>query len=142
VAEALITVVSLGSTLEAEVEIDAADIGHVAKGDAVRVKLQAFPFQRHGLLEGTLRTLSEYALRSRQAGAGGPGAPKMFYRARVALDSTGLRNVPKAHRLLPGMQVNAEICVGDRRIISYFLHPLIACSMKACESRLDTAAGP
>jgi hemolysin D len=124
-AEALFTLVPLGSTLEAEVEIDAADIGHVAMGDAVRVKLQAFPFQRHGLLEGTLRTLGEDALRSRQAGAGGPEASKMFYRARVALASTGLRNVPETRRLLPGMQVNAEIRVGDRRIISYFLHPLI-----------------
>lgn len=124
-AEALFTLVPLGSALEAEVEIDAADIGHVAAGDTVRVKLNAFPFQRHGLLEGELRTVSEDALRSRQSASGAPFDQKMYYRARIALITTELRNVSDGRRLMPGMQVTAEIQIGRRRVISYFLYPLI-----------------
>jgi hemolysin D len=36
-----------------------------------------------------------------------------------------LRNVPKTQRLLPGMQVSAEIRVGSQRVISYFLYPFL-----------------
>jgi hemolysin D len=121
-AETLFTLVPLGTKLEAEIEIDAADVGYVTLDDDVRVKLDAFPFQRHGLLKGRLRTVSEDAF-VRQPGATA-GAPN-YYRARVELTTTQLRNVPEATRLLPGMGVRGEILVGDRRVITYFLYPLI-----------------
>jgi HlyD family secretion protein len=122
-AETLFTLVPLGTRLEAEIEIDAADVGYVALDDDVRVKLDAFPFQRHGLLKGRLRTLSEDAF-VRRPGTTAAGPPN-YYRARVELTTTQLRNVPDATRLLPGMGVRGEILVGDRRVITYFLYPLI-----------------
>ena len=36
-----------------------------------------------------------------------------------------LRNVDEKYRLIPGMEVQAEIKVGKRRIIEYILYPLI-----------------
>jgi HlyD family secretion protein len=94
----------------------------VALDDDVRVKLDAFPFQRHGLLKGRLRTVSEDAFVRRSGAAAGP---PNYYRARVELTTTQLRNVPETNRLLPGMGVRGEILVGDRRVITYFLYPLI-----------------
>ncbi|EWY38099.1 hemolysin secretion protein D [Skermanella stibiiresistens SB22] len=123
-AETLITLVPLNTTLEAEIEINASDVGSVAVDDKVRVKLDAFPFQRHGLLQGRLRTLSEDAFVRRPDEARGEG-PANYYRARVELTTTQLRNVPEHNRLLPGMGVRGEILVGDRRVITYFLYPLI-----------------
>ena len=87
------------------------------------MRLDAFPFQRHGLLQGRLRTVSEDAF-VRRPGQTAAGPPN-YYRARIELTTTQLRNVPEATRLLPGMGVRGEILVGDRRVITYFLYPLI-----------------
>ncbi len=121
-AETLVTLVPKASALEAEVEIGSEDIGHVHAGDTVRVKLGALPFQRHGILPGVVRVVNADVLPS-----GGPGARegRLAHRARIAIDGSTLRGVPAHFRLLPGMEVIAEVKVGRRSVISYFLEPLV-----------------
>ena len=48
-----------------------------------------------------------------------------FYKARVSLRKTELNNVPDTFRLIPGMPLNAEIKVGSRRVIAYFMRPFL-----------------
>lgn len=121
-AEPLFTLVPLGGDLEAEVQVDATDVGYVKQGDRVHVKMDAFPFQLHGTLTGELRTLSEDAFR-REAGAN--GGIDAYYLGRVRLTQTRLARLPEHARLLPGMTVTAEIAVGKRSMISYLLWPLV-----------------
>ena len=45
----IMTLVPLNTPLEAEVSIETKDIGYVHVGDEVRLKLDAFPFQRHAV---------------------------------------------------------------------------------------------
>ncbi len=123
-AEPLFTLVPLDVPLEAEVAVAAKDIGLIASDDTARVKLDAFPFQKHGTANGTVRIISEDAF-----GPGGEGERREggapFYKVRVAFDAAGLRNLPQGFRLIPGMTVQAEIRTGQRTIISYFLYPLL-----------------
>lgn len=118
-AEPLITLVPLDVPLEAEVEIDARDISHVVAGAAVRLKLDAYPFQRHGMLDGSVRTVSEDAFTPED------GRRPPHYRARVILLTQRLSAVPESFRLLPGLTVTAEILAGDRTALSYVLYPLL-----------------
>jgi len=118
--EAVVTLVPLEAPLEAEAEVLAADIGFIREGDPVRVKLDAFPFQRHGVLEGLVRTISADAFEKNTA-----EGPRLLYRIRVAIGKTGLQAVPRDFRLIPGMGLTTEIKVGDRRVITYLLYPLI-----------------
>lgn len=129
-AEAFITLVPSDSDLEAEVHVETRDIGRIRTGDVARVKLDAFPFQRHDTLSGAVRVISEDAFPR----DGQPEAPDRstdekaslaFYKTRIHLQSTTLRNVPEGFRLMPGMKVRAEIKVGRRSVISYFLYPII-----------------
>lgn len=120
-AEALITLVPLDSEIELEAEVQPQDIGKVHIGSEVRVKLNSFPFQKHGTLNGVVRTISEDSFQRAQ---GEPGAARTYYRTRITL-SGRLRNVKEDFRLIPGMECQAEIKVGDRRIIEYLIHPLI-----------------
>ena len=122
-AEALITLVPI-SEIEVEAEIPAQDIGKVKVGDSVRVKLNAYPFQKYGTLDGIIRKLSPDAFTKQGAAPIDPEAGKSYYRAWISL-SGSLRNVPDTFRLTPGMEVQAEIKVGKRRIIEYILYPLI-----------------
>jgi HlyD family secretion protein len=120
-AEALITLVPLDSEIELEAEVLPQDIGKVHIGSEVRVKLNSFPFQKHGTLDGVVRNISEDSFQKQQ---GDPGAARTYYRTRISL-SGKLRNIKGEFRLIPGMECQAEIRVGERRIIEYLVHPLI-----------------
>ncbi len=121
-AETFFTLVPLNAPLEVEVQVDAADVGYVRKGDSVHVKLDAFPFQRHGALDAKVRTITEDAFRRETAA---PGAVSdAYYLSRLQLEGTQLKNMADSARLLPGMTLNAEIVVGKRTVLSYLAWPL------------------
>jgi HlyD family secretion protein len=122
-AEKMFTLVPLGDTLEAEVNIDAIDIGYIKTGDIAHIKLDAFPFQKHGALQGKVRTLSEDAFK--RESSLNPNASAAYYMSRVTLGNETLRNMPEKTRLLPGMTLNAEIVVGKRSVMSYLLWPMM-----------------
>lgn len=125
-AEPLVTLVPLNETLEAEVQIDSADIGYVKLGDHTRLKIDAFPFQKHGTASGEVAVLSEDAFaRDPNAMRSGAVQTDAYYLGRIKLGDTRLRAAGKHFRLLPGMTLSAEIVVGKRSVISYFLYPLI-----------------
>ena len=119
-AEPLFTLVPLNEELMAEVQIDSADVGYVKQGDAVHIKVDAFPFQRHGTLDATLTTISADAFRRENDATGMAG----YYVGRISLGSARLKKMPERARLLPGMTLSAEIVVGKRSVMSYLLWPL------------------
>jgi HlyD family secretion protein len=126
-AEPLITMVPTGTALIAEVMINSSDVGYTKAGDEVAVKVDAFPYQRHGLLEGSLRNVGEESFSAGMIGASNPQAPQqigVFHRSQVKLDKTALHDLPEGAKLIPGMTVTAEIKVGNRSVLSYFLDPL------------------
>lgn len=119
-AEPLVTLVPLNVPLEAELVVEARDIGRVALDQPVRIKLDAWPYQEHGTLSGSLRTISEGVFTregEQRAGA--------IYRARARIEAAELRGVPASFRVIPGMTVTGEIKAGRRNVLSYFLHPFL-----------------
>jgi len=121
-AEALITLVPINCEIELEAEIPAKDIGRVKVGDEVRVKLHAFPFQKHGTLSGKIRTISEDTFQKQQKEH--ELESMTYYRARIPLHGE-LMNLHNNFRLIPGMEAQAEIKIGTRRVIEYIIYPLI-----------------
>lgn len=129
-AEPFVTLVPVGSNIEVEAKVKPKDIGRIRTGDSSRIKLDAFPFQKHGTLPGSVRVISEdvfYAGASQrhQEKDAQQGDLGEFYKVRIRVLSTKLQKVPESFRLMPGMKVRAEIKVGTRTIISYFLYPVI-----------------
>ncbi|MBI4803723.1 MAG: HlyD family type I secretion periplasmic adaptor subunit [Desulfovibrio sp.] len=118
--ETVAILVPLDGALEAEAEVRASDIGYIREGDKTRIKVEAFPFQRHGVLDGTVRTVSADAFEKDS-----PEGRQLMYRTRIALQGANLRAVPADMRLIPGMTLTAEIKVGSRRVITYLLYPVI-----------------
>lgn len=124
-AEPIVTLVPLNVPFEAEVSVNSRDIGRVNAGESVRLKFDAYPFQKYGTASGTIRTISRDAFTSnpQDETAGKDALP--FFKARILLADTLLQTPSEPVRLLPGMTVTAEIKVGRRTVISYFLYPLI-----------------
>lgn len=127
-AEPFVTLVPIGSALEAEVQVGSHDVGYIKSGATVHVKIDAFPFQKHGMLEGTLRTLSQDSFRRQESAGGGADA---FYVGRVNLGKAKLENLPEQSSLLPGMTLAGEIQVGKRSVMSYILWPLTKAQAEA-----------
>lgn len=127
-AEPLITVIPTHTPLVAEIMIASKDVGYAKAGENVVVKVDAFPFQRHGLLEGTLLYISEESFSNggslEQPASNTRSSTGAFHRGVVKLTTTDLKNLPDGGRLIPGMTVGAEIKVGSRSVLGYFLSPI------------------
>ena len=135
--EPLFKLIPLGADMEVEIEIEGKDIrllksatpeqiatNTLPSGSEVRVKLNSFPYQKHGTLNGAVRTISEGTFE--KTASNGASSGITMYKARVALEKPyNLAEVSDEFRLLPGMVATAEIKVGKRRVIDYFLFPLI-----------------
>ena len=118
-AESLITLIPLEGDIELEAELRPEDIGKVKPGAQAKVKLTAWPFQKHGTLNGVVRNISEDTLEKNMG-----GTQVSYYRVRLTI-SGKLRGVKDNFRLIPGMETQCEIKCGRRRVIEYVLYPLI-----------------
>jgi HlyD family secretion protein len=121
-AEPLFTLVPVGAELEAEVQIDSLDIGYIKPGAQVHLKVDAFSFQQHGMLDGKVRTISQDAFKREQTDKNGGGLDA-YYLSRIPYTGKLKKMTPGA-QLLPGMTLTAEIVVGHRTVMSYLLYPL------------------
>jgi HlyD family secretion protein len=121
-AEPLFTLVPVGAELEAEVQIDSLDIGYIKPGALVHLKVDAFSFQQHGMLDGKVRTISQDAFKREQTDKNGGGLDA-YYLSRIPYTGKLKKMTPGA-QLLPGMTLTAEIVVGHRTVMSYLLYPL------------------
>jgi hemolysin D len=125
-AEPMFTLVPLNVPLEVELQIASPDVGFVKVGDKVRIKLDSFPFQKFGTLQGVITVVSEDAF------ARDPAAIQStrqlsgnYYLARVKLESTRLERQSEDVALRPGFTLAGEIKIGERSVMSYFVYPLI-----------------
>lgn len=126
-AEPLVTILPTGVPLIADVNLSSSDIGYVHAGMEAVIKVNTFPYQRHGMLKGTLRAVGEESVGAdgrNNTGHMAPGAGDAYHRAQLVLTSTRLEHLPEGARLLPGMTVGAEVKVGSRSVLSYFLYPV------------------
>jgi len=125
----LLTLVPVGENLQADVLVRHVDAGFVRVGQGAKVKLASYPFQKYGLLEGTVVHISADASDSPPARRDGteetsmPAAPS-GYRARIDFPSQSIAFDGHALPLASGMQAVAEIRLGDRTLLEYLLAPV------------------
>ncbi len=134
-AESLITLIPTESdNYVAEIDIPARDISWIRVGDKCRLKLDAFPFQQCGTLEGEIIYVSQDAfqrnpnmqepVRNDDGGIQSEASRGVSYQARLKI-SGKLTGQAEGAELLPGMRLRAEIKVGRRRVINYIFNPFL-----------------
>ncbi|SIQ50300.1 MULTISPECIES: HlyD family type I secretion periplasmic adaptor subunit [Acidiphilium] len=124
--EKFISLVPVDAPLTVEADISGTESGYVHIGDPVTINFDTFDFLRYGSAKGTLKSISADSFSPEQTpGDGGSALPNrphsLYYRADISLDELMLHNVPPGFRLVPGMPLNANIKVGRRTIMSYFI---------------------
>jgi hemolysin D len=137
----LMVIVPEKTSLIVEALVPSQDIGFIAKGNPVVIKVDAFPFTRYGFFNGSVKEISEDAVVVRDAqalqdatmtasgqavqpGRGVPAVNGLFYVARIELDSSQMTSNGIKLKLNPGMTARAEIKTESRRVIDYLLSPV------------------
>lgn len=120
----LLTLVPRDEPLLAEVWISNADAGFVQPAQKTRVKLAAYPFQKYGMLEGSVQHISADAQDKANDGTGAKPFQEAAYRALIHFDKGFLESRGTRLALVPGMLVSAEIHLGRRSVLEYLLSPI------------------
>jgi HlyD family type I secretion membrane fusion protein len=115
--EPLFTLVPLDAPVEADVNVNAGDIGFIKVDDPVQIKLDAYRFMEHGTAQGVIKSISEGSFTTDDNNT--PVQP--YFKVRVSIREVHLRNVPEGFRLIPGMTLVGDIMVGRRTMLSYLV---------------------
>jgi hemolysin D len=117
-AQPLLVVVPQAGQIEVEVTIENKDIGFISPGQRAVTKVDAFSYTKYGTLEGVVSMVSHDAIQDEKRG--------LIYQAHILLGSKELA-MPDGKKIsvTPGMTVVVDIQTGKRRIIEYFLSPLV-----------------
>lgn len=98
------------------VEIAEQDRAFLREGLPVKLKFSAFPYQRYGLINGTLEYMSPATKPSSQT-------KQPVYEARVTLERDHYLVTDHKYPLRYGMTATAEVVVRERRLIDLALDP-------------------
>ena len=115
-AQALMVIVPDAANVSAEVTLENKDIGFVAPGQDVAIKLETFPFTRYGTVKASVDKVTQDAVNDEKRGA--------IFPALLKLNQTSIDVDGKQIKLAPGMNITAEIKTGQRRVIEYLLSPI------------------
>lgn len=116
-AEKLISITPVNSPLLVKATVLNQDIGFVKENMPVQIKIDTFSFQKYGLLKGVVKTVSKSSIQDEKLGP--------VYEIYVTPLEQTLMVEGKREKITPGMSLSAEVKVGKRRIIEFFIYPLI-----------------
>lgn len=126
-AQPLMVIVPKENVLEVEAMLPNKDIGFVNPGQDAEVKVETFPFTKYGTLHGKVTQVSSDAIQDEKRG--------LIYSTRVKLARDTIQVENKMVRLSPGMAVTVEVKTGTRRVIEYFLSPLMQVTSESLRER-------
>ncbi|MGI9303854.1 MAG: HlyD family type I secretion periplasmic adaptor subunit, partial [Gammaproteobacteria bacterium] len=126
-AQALMVIVPSENRLEVEAYIQNKDIGFIEEAQAAEVKVDAFPFTKYGTIDAEIVNVSNDAVENENLG--------WVFLSRVAMNDSTILVGNRQVNLTPGMSVSVEVKTGKRRIIEFFLSPLLRYKQESIKER-------
>lgn len=125
-AQPIVEIVPENTPLVVEANVQNKDIGFVQVGQPVIVKVDTYSFHRYGYLRGKVKSISPDAVNDEKQG--------LIYKMKVEVNATKTSKDTMI-KIEPGMSVTAEVTTGKRRIIEFFLDPLMTYTDTSLEVR-------
>jgi len=116
-AEKLIFIVPTNVPLVIKATVLNQDIGFIKEGMDAAIKIDTFNFQKYGLIPATVSHISDDAIDDEKLGS--------VYEILLVPKKDFLIVKGKKVYLNSGMSATAELKVGKRRVIEFFIYPLI-----------------
>lgn len=126
-AQQLMIVVPEEENLEVQVMLGNQDIGFVERDMPAEIKIHTFPFTKYGLIDATVTHISDDAVIDEKLG--------LVYTMHLKMHKSTIRVEAKDVKLIPGMAVTAEVKTTQRRVIEYFLSPLLRYRQESIRER-------
>jgi membrane fusion protein len=128
----LISLRPRGAPLQARLYAPSRDAGFIKPGQHLRLKVDAFPFQKFGTLPGRIIAIAGAPLSAGDLASSGlsigtrsdSGEP--LYAIDVALDAQSFDAYGEHHPLVSGMQLTGDVPLDTRRLYEWVLEPLYA----------------
>lgn len=129
-AQPLLAIVPDGVELELEVWADNKDIGFIKEGQEAEVKVETFNFQKFGVINAVVDEIAADAYSDKTDLERDNKYRLLLKLKKESLDVNGTDT-----GLYPGMQVDAEIKIREKRIIDFFLDPFRKYTSEALRER-------
>ena len=126
-AQQLMLIVPSEQQLEVEVFLNNKDIGFVHEAMPAEIKIHTFPFTKYGVIDAQVSNISSDAIIDEQRG--------LIYSMHLRMAKNTITVNGKDINLMPGMAVTAEVKTGKRRIIEFFLAPLLRAKNESIRER-------
>jgi hemolysin D len=123
------TIVPHSAALEVDAQVLNRDVGHLKVGQRVINKVETFDFTRFGYIEGTVQWVGTDAVNDPKLGPVYP-VRILLAAAETPHSVNGLRGTVTA-----GMSVTSDIRTGERRMIEYFIAPMLRYKQEALRER-------
>jgi membrane fusion protein len=130
----LLAIMPEGSKLEAHIFCSSRAVGFLKVGQSVLLRYESFPYQKFGHYEGTVSSIAQSAVSVSELApqiasvARAAGNDEAVYRITVVLKSQSVQAYGKAVPIHPGMQLDADVVLENRRLIEWMLEPLFTVS--------------
>ena len=121
----LMTIIPDGAKLEAELYLPSRASGFIKEGQQVRLRYQAFPYQRYGIFSGQVSNVSKAILSPGEFSAS-VSLTEAVYKVRVSLDKQSIVAFGGEHLLQPGMQLEADIVLDTMSLLDWLMMPIYA----------------
>ncbi len=116
-AEKMMTIVPKDSPLVIKAKVLNQDIGFVEAGMPVSIKVDTFNFQKYGILNGEVTVVAPNSIDDEHLGP--------VFEVYIDPKETTMLVEGKEQTIKFGMSTTNEIKIGKRRIIEFFIYPLI-----------------
>lgn len=131
----LVSIVPEGAVLQAHLFATSRAVGFVREGAPVRMRYQAFPYQKFGQASGKVLSVSRTALAANEIfSMGNPSGNNQnsepYYRITVALDKQSILAYGQQQPLQAGMLLDADVMLETRRLYEWVLEPLFSLTGK------------
>lgn len=124
----IMEIVPVDDDLLVETKINTRDVGHLAPGQKVIIKVASYDFVRYGSVDGTLKSVSATTYLDEK-----DNTP--YYKGWVQLAHPWVGDQAAGNRVLPGMTVQADIVTGEKTLLQYLLKPIHASVAQAFHER-------
>ncbi|MEX0695143.1 MAG: HlyD family type I secretion periplasmic adaptor subunit [Rhodospirillales bacterium] len=113
----VLEVIPNDADLYVEARISTQDIGFIYVSQEATVKVTAFDYTRYGGINGTIQGFSATTVQDEEGNT--------FYRARIKLAKNYVGDDPDRNRVLPGMEVIADVKTGKKTLLEFLLKPVV-----------------
>ncbi|MBD1838701.1 HlyD family efflux transporter periplasmic adaptor subunit [Coleofasciculus sp. FACHB-64] len=119
-AEPIAQIAPSNTPLIVKARVAAQDIGKVAVGQKVQMRVSAYPYPDYGTLSGKVSAIAPDAIAPENNNANAPAVPPS-YEVTIQPEKTNLLKGDRPYPIQPGMEIAAEIISREETVLTFIL---------------------